>query len=206
MKGWTYFVSAFRKYGVFNGRACRSEYWFYQLFLTIFLSLCVALDIFIFDGPVYEIYYTGGLIPIFVFIGLFFIVFFLPSLAVTVRRYHDVDFTDWAYIIPILNIIVPFLGGSYGKNYYGEDPLGRGPNEWKLSGSYIVLEGTKLFQENWYNYDTVEKVLQKGEKVFHIRKGKKEYVNGIQGKMVKVITMDGITGWCFSGFLEKDST
>ena len=39
-----WYLSAFKKYAVFTGRARRKEYWFFQLFNTLFLIALIVVD------------------------------------------------------------------------------------------------------------------------------------------------------------------
>ena len=98
----------------FSGRASRSEYWFWVLF-TILVSLVAG----IMDGLIFG---TGTLS------GISSILFFLPGLAVLVRRLHDVGRSGWWFLSTIL--ILPFLlilywlisEGDSNPNEYGEVP------------------------------------------------------------------------------------
>jgi uncharacterized membrane protein YhaH (DUF805 family) len=120
--GWQYFVSAIEKYAVFSGRSRRSEYWYYALFLGI---INIALNI------IYYLINANGLWPSF---GendwivsnylklLTTYVFFMPGLAVYVRRLHDVDKSGWFILVPIYNIILVFKNGTKGTNRFGNDP------------------------------------------------------------------------------------
>ena len=98
----------------FSGRASRSEYWFWVLF-TILVSLVAG----IMDGLIFG---TGTLSSI------SSILFFLPGLAVLVRRLHDVGRSGWWFLSTIL--ILPFLlilywlisEGDSNPNEYGEVP------------------------------------------------------------------------------------
>ena len=76
----------FSKYADFTGRAPRSEYWWFLLFVFL-LSLVVAL-----------------LGPIRVFI--FHVAVLLPQLAVGARRLHDTDRSAWWLLLGL----VPFIG------------------------------------------------------------------------------------------------
>ncbi len=73
--------TCFKKYADFTGRARRSEYWWFILFVTIVSS----------------IFNYGGLIfPVLSFIGaLCSLVFTIPQLAVTTRRVHDTGHSGW---------------------------------------------------------------------------------------------------------------
>ena len=46
----------------------------------------------------------------------------LPSIAVAVRRMHDVGKSGWYILIPIYNFILSVTEGDKGKNKYGTDP------------------------------------------------------------------------------------
>ena len=77
--------TCFGKYVVFQGRASRSEFWFFTLF-TILLGLATAfVDVLIF-GPNDEVSPINAIASLAVF---------LPSLAVGVRRLHDINRTGW---------------------------------------------------------------------------------------------------------------
>ena len=80
----------FQKFIDFNGRASRSEYWWFFLFTLIVRILT-------------------GWIP---FIGFIVtLVLLLPSLAVTVRRLHDTNRTGWWLLLPIVLTVVGLIVG-----------------------------------------------------------------------------------------------
>ena len=107
--------SGFNKYVGFSGRASRSEYWFWTLF-TVIASLVAG----VIDGAI-GLGFVGAMVSL----GLF-----LPSLAVAVRRLHDLDRTGWWVLIAftligiILLIVWDCTKGTTGPNSYGTDPLG----------------------------------------------------------------------------------
>jgi uncharacterized membrane protein YhaH (DUF805 family) len=116
--------SGFRRYVDFQGRSSRSEYWFWALFT--FLVGCAI-------GVIQVATYSGdqGPAPVTRVLGLVVdLALLFPSLAVAIRRLHDVNRSGWWYLI-ILTIIgvIPILiwfctRGTEGPNRYGEDPLG----------------------------------------------------------------------------------
>lgn len=77
----------FKKYFDFKGRASRSEYWYFILF--IFLGYGVGLLL--------------GLITtaLFWLLGIFIIGIIIPAIAVTARRLHDINKSGWFQAIPI---------------------------------------------------------------------------------------------------------
>ena len=74
-----------QKYAKFNGRASRSEYWYFTLFSFIVMVLSSG---------------KGALL------GLAWLVLFIPMLAVSVRRLHDIGKSGWYYLITL----IPYLG------------------------------------------------------------------------------------------------
>ena len=110
--------SVFSKYFEFSGRALRSEYWYWALFLFI-VGIPVGV-LSLFWLPIYFIWS----------IGLFF-----PNLAVSVRRLHDSDYSGWWVligIIPIINFLLLYWliikGDSY-ENRFGMPPIGSKSNQ-----------------------------------------------------------------------------
>lgn len=121
-----------RKYADFQGRARRSEYWLFTLFIII-VMLVLYVPLLAFAGDMQT---TGELNPVAMLllgvIGIFGLATFIPSLAVTVRRLHDTDRSGWWYLIifipfgSIVLLIFTVLDGTPGANKFGPDPKGRG--------------------------------------------------------------------------------
>lgn len=102
---WTYFVRCLTKnYVQFNGRARRSEYWGYTLFLILFFVLAIIIDVVI-SVALTESSGTEMFLPIFTV--LLWLATILPGIAVTVRRFHDQDLSGWLYLLSF----VPYVGG-----------------------------------------------------------------------------------------------
>jgi uncharacterized membrane protein YhaH (DUF805 family) len=110
--------SGFRNYANFSGRAVRSEYWYWYLFVAIVLIVLGAIDERLYPGPL-EI---GPFSYVYMAVMLALI---LPSLAVSVRRLHDIDRTGWwvligATVIGTLVLIYwACLPGTSGSNRFG---------------------------------------------------------------------------------------
>ncbi len=103
-------------YADFNGRARRKEFWMYNLFLMIgYFALYIIGIIFTMISP------TIGVI-IFGILGLAYLGILIPSIAVYVRRMHDVGKSGWFILIPIYNLILAITEGNKGDNQYGPDP------------------------------------------------------------------------------------
>ncbi len=86
---WQHFLSCYRNYFKFSGRASRSEYWFFIMWYLVFMfaPLLVVASI----APSSESLLVGicGLMLIYALISI------IPLLAVTVRRFHDRNYSAW---------------------------------------------------------------------------------------------------------------
>lgn len=99
-----WYLEVLKKYAVFSGRARRKEYW---MFLLINLIITVVLS-FISD----YLYY------------LYTLAVFIPGLAVSVRRLHDIGKSGWWVFISLipLGIVLMAMNGQSGENQYGPNP------------------------------------------------------------------------------------
>jgi len=113
-----YIGEALNKYAVFQGRARRAEFWWFTLFNVIiyYLALFVGAKM----GLIYWFDYT----PINILATLVSLAFFLPSLAVCIRRMHDIGKSGWYILVPIYDIVLCATAGTTGPNQYGLDPKG----------------------------------------------------------------------------------
>jgi uncharacterized membrane protein YhaH (DUF805 family) len=106
--------SGFSKYVQFGGRACRSEYWYWTLFVIIATIVANIIDATL----------GIGIVGTVVGLGLF-----LPGLAVSARRLHDIDRTFWWVLLAftIIGALVLIYWacqrGTAGPNRFGPDPL-----------------------------------------------------------------------------------
>jgi uncharacterized membrane protein YhaH (DUF805 family) len=102
-------ASGFRNYVNFDGRASRSEYWYWNLFDVLVIGVVFLAPIHLFQG----------------LIRTWLLVAFLPSLTVCVRRLHDTDRTGWWCLIsfiPIIQLVLIYwacLKGTNGPNRFG---------------------------------------------------------------------------------------
>ena len=98
--------TCFFKYANFNGRASRSEFWWFYLFTLI----CWIIGFVI--NPVIELIMILGLL--------------IPYFAVAARRLHDIGKTGWLQLISLIPIIGTIIlivwcatEGHKKKNKYG---------------------------------------------------------------------------------------
>ena len=81
--------TCFVKYVDFTGRASRSEFWYFTLFILI-ISICVEIVDASLAGQNFWSY--DGFGPVY---WVFNVLIFLPSLAVGIRRLHDINKSGW---------------------------------------------------------------------------------------------------------------
>lgn len=124
-------TSVFNKYATFTGRARRSEYWWFSgcyFVLQIvfnFASLGMLAGVMSgeisYNDPSFSMFQTMSVI---LGLGLF-----LPALAVTVRRFHDIGKSGWNILwaaIPLVGAIIVLVwmcqDSDVVANKYGESP------------------------------------------------------------------------------------
>jgi len=100
-----YFLDTIKKrYADFNGRATRSEYWYFVLFYIIIAIVLGMLDTFVVN-PMMGMSATdaaqGGILQM-----IFALALIIPSIAVGVRRLHDIGKSGWLMLIGL----IPLLG------------------------------------------------------------------------------------------------
>ncbi len=112
LKEW--YLKVLGQYTDFSGRARRKEYWMFVLANFIITAVLSVID--------YIIGYN-------IFVGLYSIAILIPSLAVCVRRLHDIGKSGWwmlICLIPVIGeiwLIVLFCQDSqYGANQWGANP------------------------------------------------------------------------------------
>jgi uncharacterized membrane protein YhaH (DUF805 family)/regulator of sirC expression with transglutaminase-like and TPR domain len=126
-----WYIKVLKKYAVFSGRARRKEYWMFVLFNFIFSLVAFILDLVIFGiGLV-------GFSPLNIMYGL---AVFVPTLAVSIRRLHDVGKSGWYYLIILIPIAGPiwFLVLTCTDSQLGDNKYGPYPKEEEDSGNSIV--------------------------------------------------------------------
>jgi uncharacterized membrane protein YhaH (DUF805 family) len=117
----SWYLEALKKYAVFSGRARRMEYWYFVLF-----NLIVAIVLALIDTLLGT---TTGVSSFGILSGIYSLAVLIPTLAVLVRRLHDIDRTGWwifINLIPLVGTIVLLVfaltPGTPGSNRYGPDP------------------------------------------------------------------------------------
>jgi len=112
-----------QKYADFNGRARRSEYWYFVLFSLIAGIVANILNSILHLPSSNTNTLLGGLLNL---------ALLLPSIGVGVRRLHDTGRSGWwlllgfAIIIGWIILLVWFIQDSQGDNKYGPSPKALG--------------------------------------------------------------------------------
>lgn len=113
--------TCFEKYATIAGRARRSEYWWFALFLLIGNLVAGLLDSVVFsDLQVLSTVFALGTL--------------VPSICAGVRRLHDTGRSGWWMLlmfIPLIGFLVLLYWfvqkGTDGPNEFGPDPLAGEP-------------------------------------------------------------------------------
>ena len=90
--------SGFQNYTNFKGRSSRAEYWWWALFTVILSILLSSVNDSLGN--------LGSLVTL------------LPSIAVAIRRVHDVDRVGWFILVPIYNLVLVLRSGDSGKSFW----------------------------------------------------------------------------------------
>jgi len=88
------YIKAMKEYTNFNGVATKKEYW---SFMGIYIILMIVL--FIGESFVMEMIPAYDKFDIPVLTNLFILISLVPSIAVSVRRLHDIEKSGWWYLI-----------------------------------------------------------------------------------------------------------
>lgn len=109
-------ILPFKRFFDFRGRSRRKEFWMYTLFVVIVSIVLSILDSVLGLGGdmtgtsdiTDSSAAVGGTMSGGLLANIFSLVTLFPSLAVSVRRLHDIDRTGWWVLLPI----VPMLAGG----------------------------------------------------------------------------------------------
>ena len=116
----SWYLTVLKKYAVFSGRAQRAEYWMFFLFSFVVSIILTIVDVVLLSGL------SSGVT---ILTNVYSLAVLIPSLAVSVRRLHDIDRSGWFILIifiPIVGIIWLLIlyvrEGTPGENQYGSNP------------------------------------------------------------------------------------
>ena len=144
------YIDCWEKYGSIKGRARRREYFAWFLFNTIILFLIVMVSLAIakrngvditvlqhlsMAAPEEMFELIRPLAPYFLPLMAYALISLLPSIAVAVRRLHDMNLSGWWYLLLLVISRVPAVGsiagllmflipGTASDNRFGPNPRG----------------------------------------------------------------------------------
>ena len=111
-----WYLKCWKQYADFTGRARRTEYW---MFALVNFGIALLLELILGFTFLYFLTYVYSL------------AIFIPSLAVCVRRLHDIGRSGWWYLIGLVPVvgwiilIIWFCTDSQpGSNKWGPNPKG----------------------------------------------------------------------------------
>lgn len=122
------FIDALKKffnhYVDFSGRSRRRELWYMILWQIIILSGLFLVSLPFFAGSL-----LMGLVVLYGLVSLYSVATFIPSLALSIRRIHDLGQSGWFYLfvlIPIVGFVFSciwlFKDSEYKTNQWGPCP------------------------------------------------------------------------------------
>ncbi|MDK2858773.1 MAG: hypothetical protein PWQ29_1600 [Verrucomicrobiota bacterium] len=86
-----WYLAVLKKYAVFTGRACRTEYWMFIL-INMLITVAIGFVEVILGSPA-------------VLMNLYNLAVLIPGLAVTVRRLHDAGHSGWFLLLGLIPLV-----------------------------------------------------------------------------------------------------
>lgn len=120
--------SVFSKSTKVAGRAPRSEFWYWMLFVIIVQLVTIVPVIMV--AMLIQAQDVWALLPFLIAAGAIALFLWLGTITVTIRRLHDQGLSGWFYLL----FLIPSLGGlielifmlqpsNPGANKFGPQPL-----------------------------------------------------------------------------------
>ncbi|TMP28199.1 DUF805 domain-containing protein [Pseudoalteromonas rubra] len=115
------YLSVLKNYTEFKGRARRKEYWLFMLCNLIVMIVLGLIDMML---GLYSEEAGVGLVS-----GLYALAVIIPSIAVGVRRLHDIGRSGWWLLLtfvplvgPLVLLVFNVMDSKPGENEYGPNP------------------------------------------------------------------------------------
>ena len=134
---WNFFWAGITtNYANFHGRARRKEYWGFGLFYTLGIVLLLGIGLAIDEAVGNFDYGSQAPVATIVMVTLAVLAGFLPGIAISVRRFHDIGLSGWFYlvmfvigfalggIVAILAIVLGLIPSQKRENKWGPVPDG----------------------------------------------------------------------------------
>jgi uncharacterized membrane protein YhaH (DUF805 family) len=115
-----WYLRTLKKYAVYDGRACRKEYWYFFLF-----NILIIIGLTFIDYAIGTLNPKGhGLLS-----TIYTLAVAIPTIAVSVRRLHDRGKSGWWFLINLVPLAGPLVflvfmvpAGQPGANEFGPNP------------------------------------------------------------------------------------
>lgn len=116
-----WYIKCLKQYIDFSGRARRKEFWMFVLFNAIISVVLTIIDA--------AIGLSDNKLGVGVLSSIYSLAVLIPSLAVSVRRLHDIGKSGWSFLISIIPLVGPIVmliwfckAGEQSSNEYGDNP------------------------------------------------------------------------------------
>ncbi|HET6421598.1 MAG TPA: DUF805 domain-containing protein [Geobacteraceae bacterium] len=111
-----WYIGVLKKYAVFEGRARRKEYWMFFLF-NVIISVAIG----------FVLGFIGGMLGIGTSLStpvstIYYLAVIIPSIAVGIRRMHDIGRSGWWILVPVVNLVFACMDSQPSNNEYGHNP------------------------------------------------------------------------------------
>ncbi len=152
--------TCFKKFIIFEGRASRSEYWWWSTFAIVCVFSVLTIDFYMNWLQTDNTDYFGNTSAFGIATSTTILFLLIPSISVSVRRCHDSNHSGWWILCPIVNIIFMFYNSTPSRNNYG--CIEKNLNNHKLSivfsisfvlmcfiSAYSVIYNTGMLHNYW---------------------------------------------------------
>lgn len=138
----TWMFLPFKRAMDFSGRSCRREYWMFMA-LKVICSALLAIGL-VFTGAIASApIFSGrtaaallGNLTALAAVAAWLLIFLLPEIALTIRRWHDIGNSGWVIVVLMIWSLLPVVGflagivhlvamcwpGDKSSNQYGPNP------------------------------------------------------------------------------------
>lgn len=103
-----HYFEAFKRYAQFDGKTTRQGYW---VFVLINFFAVIAISV------------TGALVHANYLALVYQVAVFIPSMAIGIRRAHDVGKSGWFLCIPIYGFVILVSASAESETPTGSPPL-----------------------------------------------------------------------------------
>ena len=121
---WDYFKKDMfgRNFYTLDGRASRKEWWAFTVLSDLFAFIWMLIISYV---AVYHFHINAenpeDLIVLETIGTLINMIFAIPNIALSFRRFHDIDMSAWWSILIIPTFFLPFFKGTQGDNRFGKN-------------------------------------------------------------------------------------